>query len=224
SAETVHETDKARKLPNPFLKAKTKPEPAEGKQSTAMSNFFELIGNVRGEISVCSSMIGEVKEIHSKALDAITDQQQTQTALELDEIMSKIQKKTKFVQETLKTIDQDTKRMKQNPKSSDQEISIRESQYGVVLQRFCLVIQDYKAVQEDHQNRLKERLTKHVLVVNPNATKQEIDLVVQGEKVFAPQNAQQRAEARAALNEINKKHRDVTKLTESILVCPRPRR
>jgi syntaxin 1B/2/3 len=132
------------------------------------------------------------------------------------EMMDKIQERNKTVKETLKGIDQETKKLKEK-KENIQEVSIRESQYAVALQKFCQVVTEYKQAQEEHQAKVKERLVKHVLVVNPQASKEDIDRVMAGEKVFAPQNAQQRAEAKAALGEISKKHRDVAKLTESIL-------
>ena len=39
-----------------------------------------------------------------------------------------------------------------------------------------------------------------------------------GEKIFAPQSTLQKQEARNALEEIQKKHNEVTKLANSILV------
>ncbi len=180
-----------------------------------MQTFFTNIENIKSEIALVDCMLSQVKGIHHQSLDAITDEQQAKASSEQEELIAKIQSKNRQIQEMLKIMDLETKDLKAK---NHPEVPIREAQYAVSLKLFCDTIQNVKQVQEDHQQRIKERLTKHVMVVNPNATQQDIDRVIQGEKIFAPQNSQQRAEARAALDEIQKKHRDVTKLTESILV------
>lgn len=180
--------------------------------SDSMNEFFAKVAEIKAEIFSAGTLLASLQEIHSQTLDAITDEQLATSAGNLDETMIKIQGKHRIIQGALQTMSAETKNTK-----AVNEVVIRESQYSVLLRLFSDEIIVCKSIQEQHQIRLKERLKKHALVVNPLATAAEIERVVQGEKVFAPQNLLQRTEARKALNLIQQKHQDVVKLTESII-------
>jgi t-SNARE complex subunit (syntaxin) len=110
-------------------------------------------------------------------LDAITEQQQEATQKELDEIMDKIQDLTKQIKTDLSDMESETKIIRsRTPKHQD--LFIRDSQYSVLLKSFSEIIQEYKMVQEEHQARLRERLTKHALIVNPEASPEEVGQLI----------------------------------------------
>jgi t-SNARE complex subunit (syntaxin) len=133
-------------------------------------------------------------------------------------MVSKIQTMIRNIQVELKEIDMETKQLQANG-SNVSELPIRVAQYAVLLKLFVDVVQDYKAAQEHHQSRLKERMMKQALVVNPNASPAEVEKLIE-EPVFGMVFAKSshRTEALAALDDINRKHSEVSKITESILV------
>ena len=155
-----------------------------------MQEFLVTISYLKGEIMAVEGILNNVKEIHNRQLETITDEQEKAASSELEEAMDKVQSKNKAISAALKKIDRETKAMK--GKNANQEIPIRNAQYAVLLQSFSNTIQDYKQLQMEQQSRLKERMTRHVLVVNPNATPMEVEKAILGEKIFAPQNMAQR--------------------------------
>lgn len=82
-------------------------------------------------------------------------------------------------------------------------------------------MQEYKKIQETYQTKFKDRMQRQALIVKPNATKEEISKMMDGEQgqMFAKQivNTGQRMEARKALEDIQSKHREVIKIEKSIL-------
>ncbi|KAH9270949.1 hypothetical protein BASA83_006905 [Batrachochytrium salamandrivorans] len=223
----------------PIKKEKTvkkkKNEKVEADTTKAMQEFFEELALVKDNIALVRSSIDEIKSIHDKALNnVISEQQNAQIAKELDATMDKTNrvsgeirnklKDTLYLNQILfwekKTLMQKTSlSRKKDPSSND--VKIRISQHGVLTRNFLEVMMEYKKTQETYQDKYKDRMHRQCLVVKPNATNQEIEQMMDGEKsqMFAKQivNTGQRQEARKALEDIQSKHKDVVKIEKSIL-------
>ncbi|KAH6577199.1 hypothetical protein BASA60_004134 [Batrachochytrium salamandrivorans] len=216
----------------PIKKEKTvkkkKNEKVEADTTKAMQEFFEELALVKDNIALVRSSIDEIKSIHDKALNnVISEQQNAQIAKELDATMDKTNRVSGEIRNKLKDtflgkkdIDAENKsQQKKDPSSND--VKIRISQHGVLTRNFLEVMMEYKKTQETYQDKYKDRMHRQCLVVKPNATNQEIEQMMDGEKsqMFAKQivNTGQRQEARKALEDIQSKHKDVVKIEKSIL-------
>jgi t-SNARE complex subunit (syntaxin) len=155
-----------------------------------MQDFLITISHLKAEIMAVEGILTTVAEIHNRQLETITDEQEKETAMELEETMDKVQSRNQAISAELKKIDRETKAM--TGKNASHEVPIRNTQYAVLLQSFSKTIQDFKQLQMEHQARVKERMTRMIVTVNPNATPMEIEKAILGEKVFAPQNMSQR--------------------------------
>ena len=166
SESTLSDQEKAKKV-------SVKKQKEIEDQSAAMTSFFNSINEIKGMFARIRGMLDQVRSLQGKSLDAITEQQQESTQKELDETMDKIQDLTRQIKSDLSDMESETKAIRsKTPKHQD--LFIRDSQYSVLLKTFSETIQEYKSVQEEHQARLRERLTKHALVVNPDATPAEV--------------------------------------------------
>jgi t-SNARE complex subunit (syntaxin) len=88
---------------------------------------------------------------------------------------------------------------KKDPNGND--TTIRVSQHGVLTKNFLEVMTEYKKLQETYQSKFKDRMQRQALIgkkvdliltlrsVKPNATKEEIEKMVDGEQgqLFAKQ-------------------------------------
>ena len=210
-----------------------------------MQDFFNELSQIKDQIAIIRVDVDEIKSIHDRALNnVISEQQNAQIAKELDATMDKTNKLSNEIRNKLKSMDANNKAL-QKKDSNGSDVKIRISQvrkhcfkstaqtmvltktmwhnlqHGVLTKNFLDVMMDYKKVQETYQDKYKDRMQRQCLVVKPNATPQEIEKMMDGEKghMFAKQiiNTGQRQEARKALEDIQNRHKDVVRIEKSIL-------
>jgi t-SNARE complex subunit (syntaxin) len=184
-----------------------------------IQSFFESLESIKEQISAIRYAILSLNESQQRGLNnAITETQKVENEKEIEAFMDKIQQMSRKIQGDLKQLDKETKELQQKD-SNHSELNIRVAQHAVLLKMFVDVMQEYKAAQEDHQARLKERMVKQALVVNPDASEKEVQKMIQ-EPVFgmAVANSTQRREAITALDDITRKHHEVARITDTILV------
>lgn len=76
---------------------------------------------------------------------------------------------------------------KKDPNGNDNKIRI--AQHGVITKNFLDIMMEYKRIQEMYQDKYKDRMQRQALIVKPNATTDEIEKMMDGEKgqMFAKQ-------------------------------------
>ncbi|KAJ3321079.1 Syntaxin-1A [Boothiomyces sp. JEL0866] len=219
SLNTDNEENKEVTRKKSIFGKKSKKDGKEGKvvptanEPPTIELFFEQVANIKESLSTIKFLINEIEEIHHKSMQVISDEQGDEISSELDKKMEKLKSVQTHVRETLKDIERGTKQLK----PGDSNISIRTSQYEVLVKNFVQLLEDFKNVQEKYQTKFTERMKKSALIVKPNATPAEVENMIQGQMfTHKVDNAVQKAEARNALEDINRTHKDVIKIEESI--------
>ncbi|KAI8899024.1 t-SNARE [Globomyces pollinis-pini] len=195
------------------LNSPTKPE-------ADMNLFFEELADMKSQIASIRNSVDEIRAIHDKALNSVTSEKQSaEISKELEAAMDKTNQQCTAIRNKLKEMDVINKQLKKkDPNGND--VTIRISQHGVLTSSFLEVMTEYKKIQEGYQNKFKDRMQRQALIVKPNATKEEIEKMMDGEgQMFAKQivNSSQRVEAKKALEDIQNKHREVQRIEKSIL-------
>ncbi|KAJ3258653.1 Plasma membrane t-SNARE, secretory vesicle fusion [Boothiomyces macroporosus] len=201
-------------------KKEGKVAPEVSKVPPTIENFFEQVASIKESLTTIRFLINEIEEIHHKSMQVISDEQGEgnkgfikEISAELDKKMERLKSVQTYVRETLKDIEKGTKQLK----PGDANIPIRKSQYEVLVKNFVQLLEDFKNVQEKYQTKFTERMKKSALIVKPNATPAEVENMIQGQMfTHKVDNAAQKAEARNALEEINRTHKDVLKIESSI--------
>ncbi|KAJ3311268.1 Plasma membrane t-SNARE, secretory vesicle fusion [Boothiomyces sp. JEL0838] len=201
-------------------KKEGKVAPEVSKVPPTIENFFEQVASIKESLTTIKFLINEIEEIHHKSMQVISDEQGEgnkgfikEISAELDKKMERLKSVQTYVRETLKDIEKGTKQLK----PGDANIPIRKSQYEVLVKNFVQLLEDFKNVQEKYQTKFTERMKKSALIVKPNATPAEVENMIQGQMfTHKVDNAAQKAEARNALEEINRTHKDVLKIESSI--------
>lgn len=197
-------------------KKSKQPKAKEETHDQQMELFFEEINEIRSINANIRGLIDNLKQVHSKSINSITETQREEGEKEQEELSNRIQEYAKTIKVKLGSIDKETKKMEiinmQNP-----NINIRKSQYSVLLTNLSDILLELKSIQEDQQARVSDRMVKQALVINPEATEAQVQKMVEKGNVFVSYNATQRAEVKAALDDIQRKHLEVNRIAKSIL-------
>ncbi|CAG8503492.1 11496_t:CDS:2 [Ambispora gerdemannii] len=98
------------------------------------------------------------------------------------------------------------------------DVGLRKTQYSRLKEKFTNAINAYQMVEQTYRQLQEERIARQYVVVNPNASRQEIDNFVRnssGKLVF--QDASLRSnEVRAVAAEVQKRHHDIKNIEKTI--------
>ncbi|OLL24748.1 Syntaxin-like protein psy1 [Neolecta irregularis DAH-3] len=123
---------------------------------------------------------------------------------------------TNNLKNTIKSLEAKNLRL---PSGGDSQT--RKTQVANVKKRFMDAIQKYQGVEKQFRQRYKQRIQRQYLIVNPNATEQEVKQVLdseQGNQIFsqAVLTSNRRGEATSVLREVQSRHRDIQKIEKTI--------
>jgi len=183
-----------------------------------MDAFFEEVNAVQDAIQEVKDNVTRIEALHSRQLQSsgADDQGAAQLTAELDEHVDGTSRLIKAIKGKLKAIDIANERV---PAGSG-DLQMRRSQAAALRRKFLEVAQQYQKVEQVHRQRVRERMERQFRIVNPNATQEEVDAMLDGDgNVFAQEvlGTGRRGEARRALQEVQDRHEDVKKIERTIL-------
>ncbi|CAG8559338.1 3549_t:CDS:10 [Acaulospora colombiana] len=151
-----------------------------------------------------------VSNLHQRALNNIEDKQASQ---QLDEIVSDNRKLSNELKNRIKAL--------QAQGGDSREGQTRRQQAALLKDKFQSALQNYQQVEQRHRNASKNQMERQFRIVKPNATAEEVRAVVndeQGGQIFqqALMNSDQFGRARAAYREVQERHNDILKITETV--------
>lgn len=126
--------------------------------------------------------------------------------------------------EAFKEVDQKLKTMKEeNEKlhaAGSSELRIRINMHNTFMKKYMDLLLNFRQVQEKYKNMHREKIERHLKVVNPDATQEDIDKVIESgaTDVFAQQFVEtlHQKEADDALKYVTNKHKEIQRLEQSI--------
>jgi len=181
--------------------------------------FLAESEEIRSQIVKLEGNVREIENLHNRALNAVTEEQGSGFAQQLDKLMAETNKMAQTMRTKLKAMDTENK--KYQSKGGD-DWRVRVSQHQTNVKKFMDVMEKYKGVQQNYQGKYKDRLKRQFKIVKPNATNEEVEKVIESGDV-GPIFAQsivmsgQQVEARAALEDIQNRHEDIVRIERSII-------
>lgn len=147
---------------------------------------------------------------------------------DLKALENKVEQKTAETQNVARVLGQALTKMKsdndeyaKSPDATGSEIQIRNNMQTTLTRKFTEDVQYFQDIQSSYKAKMKENVERQVKIVKPNATAEEVEAAMEGETdIFAQAvvNAgPKHAAAKAALEAIQDKHRDILKLEKSII-------
>ncbi|KAL1495834.1 hypothetical protein AB1Y20_016694 [Prymnesium parvum] len=188
--------------------------------SAYMQSFFDEVGEVKKMMASIRYNIRQIEQNHGECLTAISAEQSRESSSRLENLMKETNGCASQVRNKLKTLDLENKDFaKRNVGAS--EARIRSNMHGTLTRKFVDLMAEYQEIQTKYKNKYRERGERQYRVVNPNATREEIDAALAGDQqgeIFTQHILQGpgHAQARNALADIQERHRDITRLETSI--------
>ncbi|TPX44452.1 hypothetical protein SeLEV6574_g04493 [Synchytrium endobioticum] len=194
------------------------PKPVEGED--IMAGFFDEVSSIKDAIAAVRLHVDGIKQLHQKALTVIMEDQCAENGREMDTLVAVTNKAAGDIRTRIKNMEQLNRRLaRQHAGSSD--MAIRINQHANLTKKFLDAMTEYKNIQKEFHEKYRSRLQRQFLIVKPTATAADVDKMLSGETgpIFAQQILEtgQKAQARAALAEIQERHADIVRIEKSIL-------
>eukprot|EP01028_Stygiella_incarcerata_P009872 TRINITY_DN485_c0_g1_i2.p2 TRINITY_DN485_c0_g1~~TRINITY_DN485_c0_g1_i2.p2 ORF type:complete len:304 (+),score=123.93 TRINITY_DN485_c0_g1_i2:173-1084(+) len=173
---------------------------------------------VRKDMRAVRSLMDEMVGLQQNIIDEIQRDKQRTLTSELDRLVDESSAIVQRIADTLKSMDEENKAFVE--KNGVTTVSrIRENQTMSLLREYRELVERYQKIQREHQLRMRSRIRDEVLVVNPEATEDQIEAVVEqgGGEVFAGDILHGRhEEAKENYLMIEDQHRDILRIEESL--------
>lgn len=113
-----------------------------------------------------------------------------------------------------------TEEIEKNQSVPESQLRIRKNQYATLSRQFVEAMDEYKKVQEEYESQLKDKVSRQVRIINPDARDEDIDKIIQQgdpsqfikQAIVGPVNAEIEEEYRKAQD----KYKDIVKLVRSV--------
>jgi t-SNARE complex subunit (syntaxin) len=167
-----------------------------------------------GPVRLAASLFCLVVQL--RCIERRTDYKQ-----EIEDLTDDTNAKAASVRSLLTHLDAELKSMLQRDPSSEQtsDYKIRRNMHATLTKKFMEVMQAYQDCQTKYKNKYQETVKRQFKIVKPDATADEVESVLQGggDQIFTEHMlASRNAQARAALEDVQEKHKDIQRLESSI--------
>ncbi|KXN85459.1 Syntaxin-like protein psy1 [Leucoagaricus sp. SymC.cos] len=110
------------------------------------------------------------------------------------------------------------KKLEASPAQIDTQV--RRNRLGLLRNKFLEAIQNYQRVEQEGRVKVRQRAERQVRIVNPDATPEEVDAIVEGggQQVFsqALTSSTRYAESRNAYREVQQRQQDLKQMENTL--------
>lgn len=149
--------------------------------SAFMQDFFDEVQEIKKIMSTIRYNIRQIEQNHGECLTAISAEQSRESSSRLENLMKETNGAASQVRNKLKTLDLENKDFARRNEGSS-EARIRSNAHGTLTRKFVDLMGEYQEIQTKYKNKYRERGERQYRVVNPNATREEIDAALAGER------------------------------------------
>ena len=185
-----------------------------------MQDFFAEVQEIKQSMELMRNNVRLMEESHSENLTAMSTDQSRRWSNQLEELTQATNRIVAQVRDRLKELDEANKEHAARYKSTTEgatESRIRTNMHGSLTRKFVELMADYQDLQTRYKTKYRERMERQYRIINPTATKEEVQVVVENPQadLFSQQIAGQTA-VRNALADIQDRHKDLLRLETSI--------
>ncbi|KAG2193465.1 hypothetical protein INT46_007733 [Mucor plumbeus] len=198
------------------MSQRTTPVQSDGTITT--DQFFQEVEEVKDINRKIINNISLIEELHGSALSNINDEQTEENTYRLEKAVKQTTKLNNQCKTKIKAIELSIARMPAN--SGD--LPMRKTQHAALKKKFIETIQRYQDIERTYQQKYRQRVERQIKIVQPNATEDEIERVLDSDEppqIFAQSLMQSNrsGQARAVLSEVQSRHDDIKKIEKTIL-------
>jgi len=190
-----------------------------GAGNNFMTGFFEQVADIKRIMEQIRANIKALEDGQSKALTDVYGGAEYKA--EIEQLTDETNALATKIRNSLTQLDTELKTMLQRDPSCEQtsDYKIRRNMHATLTKKFMQLMQDYQDTQTKYKNKYQETVKRQYKIVKPDATEEEVDNVLQGggDQIFTEHMlASRNAQARAALEDVQEKHKDIQRLESSI--------
>ncbi|KAI8992150.1 t-SNARE [Mycotypha africana] len=182
--------------------------------------FFQEIEEVKELNRQINQNITLIEELHGAALTNTTtlnDEQSEENASRLERLVKQTAKLNTQCKDKIKAIELSNARM-----NAGGDLPMRKTQHAAIKRKFIETIQRYQDIERTYQQKYRQRVERQIRIVQPNATEDEIERVLDSDEppqIFAQSlmQANRSGQARAVLSEVQSRHDEIKKIEKTIL-------
>ncbi|KAI7903376.1 t-SNARE [Cokeromyces recurvatus] len=180
--------------------------------------FFQEVEEVKELNKEIIDNITLIEEFHCIALSNINDEQTKENNYRLEKVVKQTARLNKECKDKIKAIEASNARMPINTG----DLAMRKTQHAALKKKFIETIQRYQDIERTYQQKYRQRVERQIKIVQPNATQDDIDRVLQSDEpqpIFAQSLVQSNrsGQAKAVLSEVQSRHDDIKRIEKTIL-------
>ncbi|KAK4051510.1 Target SNARE coiled-coil homology domain-containing protein [Microbotryomycetes sp. JL221] len=192
----------------------------DNQQGDTEFDFFKDVSTIRSNLQAVSTKLDHLEHLHSQSLSSTATESSTSslTRETIDQV-------TKDVTSSLQLIRSRIERLTHLSSHIDKSTStldplVRHNHLSALSSSMTNQLQRFNTIEKTHRDKIKERVTRQIKIVDPEATDDDIKEALDagaGVQVFAQAVAGARTtEARRAFADSQQRQTDLVKLEETI--------
>ncbi|KAJ1942750.1 hypothetical protein GGF37_002972 [Kickxella alabastrina] len=182
-----------------------------------MEKYFSTLNGIERDINSVSSNVDELGVLHGRLLST-ADGDKSEAIAELrDQKTLQINNQIKKLKSELNAVDQ----MNQNTQLSPGQEATRRSRHTVLARKLMTVLDKYRTLERESQKRYRTRMEKHIRLVRPDATDEEVAEAASNEvsrSVFAMDvmTSYRSKVAKRMLRDVENRDKDIREISSTI--------
>lgn len=156
-------------------------EAAGPAQPKHMETFFRDVESIKADIESVSKATKRIGEINEEAVLATTDAKEAQLSNELRPLVDDTNKRAKRTKNLLALLKEDNEKLKKEDDTKQSDMRIRENLCNTLTRKFIDEMKLYQLAQQKYKTDIKNKVKRQVQIVKPDATDEEIDMVMKSE-------------------------------------------
>jgi len=197
---------------------------AVGSAGKFMSEFLQLVDEIKPSLRLIQSNNRALKQIYGKYFVATTTEVREDLAQQMAVLIDVTNSESKKLTTKFKTIETSNAAASKDFNLRNSELRIRQNIYNVMSKSFLDAMLEFQDIQTQYKSRHRKTARQLYQVTNPNATTEELD---QAESMDVQAVLKQavvdvrRNQAKDALAYVKQRHQEILKIEKSLLELQR---
>jgi t-SNARE complex subunit (syntaxin) len=155
----------------------------EGKHQQFMQEFLGDVEVVKANIHVIREATRRIADINQRVVLASSNEKELDESNDLGPVIKATNQKASLAKKLLQALRESTEQIRKTGASSSannkqSELRIRDNLLNTLTRKFVDVMKEYQSAQIKYKTDIKKKVKRHVQIVKPDATSEEIDAVL----------------------------------------------
>jgi len=146
-----------------------------------MELFFLDVEKLKADIDLVTQATKRIGEINEESIMSTSDIREKELSEEMRPLVNETNSRAKSTKNLLACLKDENIKYKKNDTIKNNDIRIRENLCNTLTRKFIDEMKRYQNVQQKYKTDIKNKATRQVQIVKPDATPEEIDMIMKSE-------------------------------------------